>query len=186
GMSGSRLAAVAALVALAIVPWGLARHQLSLLTDLLISGLFAMSLDLIMGYTGMVSFGHAAYFGLGAYATALRLLHFAHPAPLARAAGRRRRRAGRLVFDARHRHLLRDAHAGLRAVPLYGGLQVARSHRRLRRHRGRAEDIAVLGRAEPGLAERVLFPGGGLRRAVAGALPRRRALAVRPRAPGDP
>src|SRR3989454_5935031 len=86
-MIPSRLWALAALVALAVVPWVLARHQLSLLTDLLIAGLFAMSLDLIMGYTGMVSFGHAAYFGLGAYASALVLLHFAQPVPIALLAG---------------------------------------------------------------------------------------------------
>src|SRR5437867_11047641 len=86
-MIPSRLWALAALVALAVVPWVLARHQLSLLTDLLIAGLFAMSLDLIMGYTGMVSFGHAAYFGLGAYASALVLLHFEPPIPVALLAG---------------------------------------------------------------------------------------------------
>jgi branched-chain amino acid transport system permease protein len=86
-MSRTRLLALAAVVALAIVPWVLARHQLSLLTDLMIAGLFAMSLDLIMGYTGMVSFGHAAYFGLGAYASALILLHFAQPIPVALVAG---------------------------------------------------------------------------------------------------
>src|SRR5256886_13778511 len=86
-MIPSRLWALAALVALAVVPWVLARHQLSLLTDLLIAGLFAMSLDLIMGYTGMVSFGHAAYFGLGAYASALVLIHFAPPVPVALLAG---------------------------------------------------------------------------------------------------
>src|SRR2546428_9341098 len=86
-MIPSRLLGLAALVALAVVPWVLARHQLSLLTDLLIAGLFAMSLDLIMGYTGMVSFGHAAYFGLGAYASALVLLHFAQPVPIALLAG---------------------------------------------------------------------------------------------------
>src|SRR5881409_4421928 len=33
----------------------------------------AMSLDLLMGYTGLVSFGHAAFFGLGAYASAVLL-----------------------------------------------------------------------------------------------------------------
>jgi branched-chain amino acid transport system permease protein len=86
-MNASRVGGLAALVALAIVPWVLARHQLSLLTDLMIAGLFAMSLDLIMGYTGMVSFGHAAYFGLGAYASALILLHFAQPVPVALLAG---------------------------------------------------------------------------------------------------
>src|SRR2546428_8558302 len=35
--------------------------------------LFRSSLDLLMGYTGLVSFGHAAFFGLGAYATAVLL-----------------------------------------------------------------------------------------------------------------
>jgi branched-chain amino acid transport system permease protein len=82
-----RLLVPAALVALAVLPWVLARHQLSLLTDLLIYGLFAMSLDLIMGYTGMISFGHAAYFGLGAYASALVLLHAGLPVPAALLAG---------------------------------------------------------------------------------------------------
>ncbi|MBI1734448.1 MAG: branched-chain amino acid ABC transporter permease [Candidatus Rokubacteria bacterium] len=86
-MNGRRALAAAALVALAVAPWVLARHQLSLLTDLLIFGLFALSLDLIMGYTGMVSFGHAAYFGLGAYGSALVLIHFAQPIPVALLAG---------------------------------------------------------------------------------------------------
>ena len=79
--------AAAALVALAAAPWVLARPQLSILTDLLIFGLFALSLDLIMGYTGMVSFGHAAYFGLGAYGSALVLMHFQQPVPVALLAG---------------------------------------------------------------------------------------------------
>jgi branched-chain amino acid transport system permease protein len=80
------LALIAVLV-LAALPWLLARHQLSILTDLLIFGLFALSLDLIMGYTGMVSFGHAAYFGLGAYGSALVLIHFGQPIPVALLAG---------------------------------------------------------------------------------------------------
>jgi branched-chain amino acid transport system permease protein len=37
----------------------------------LIMAIFAMSLDLLVGYTGLVSFGHAAYFGLAGYALAL-------------------------------------------------------------------------------------------------------------------
>ena len=69
------------------LPWALARYQLSILTDLMIYGLFALSLDLIMGYTGMVSFGHAAYFGLGAYTSALLLLDSAVPVPVAMVAG---------------------------------------------------------------------------------------------------
>src|SRR5688572_4221671 len=86
-MTRSRWLAAAAVAALAIAPWALARHQLSILTDLLIFGLFALSLDLIMGYTGMVSFGHAAYFGLGAYGSALVLIHFEQPIPVALLAG---------------------------------------------------------------------------------------------------
>ena len=86
-MSGTRGLALATLVALAVLPWALARYQLSILTDLLVFGLFAMSLDLIMGYTGMVSFGHAAYFGLGAYGSALVLIHFGQPVPVALLAG---------------------------------------------------------------------------------------------------
>jgi len=83
----TRLLGWLTVVVLAVLPWVLARHQLSLLTDLLIFGLFALSLDLIMGYTGMVSFGHAAYFGLGAYGSALVLIHFGQPIPVALLAG---------------------------------------------------------------------------------------------------
>jgi len=82
-----RVLGFAATVVLAVLPWALPRHQLSILTDLLIFGLFALSLDLIMGYTGMVSFGHAAYFGLGAYGSALVLIHFGQPIPVALLAG---------------------------------------------------------------------------------------------------
>jgi branched-chain amino acid transport system permease protein len=82
-----RALALAAVVMLAVLPWVLVRYQLSILTDVLIFGLFALSLDLIMGYTGMVSFGHAAYFGLGAYGSALVLIHSGQPIPVALLAG---------------------------------------------------------------------------------------------------
>lgn len=84
-MPRARRAALAAVpvAVLAAMPWILPRYALSILTDVLIFGLFALSLDLIMGYTGMVSFGHAAYFGLGAYGSALLLMTFAVPMPVA-------------------------------------------------------------------------------------------------------
>jgi branched-chain amino acid transport system permease protein len=44
-------------------------------SQILITGLFAVSLDLIMGYAGIVSLGHAAYFGIGAYAAGLLAVH---------------------------------------------------------------------------------------------------------------
>jgi branched-chain amino acid transport system permease protein len=49
--------------------------KLVLLTQILIGGLFAMSLDLLLGYGGIPSFGHAAFFGLGAYAAGLLAAH---------------------------------------------------------------------------------------------------------------
>lgn len=54
------------------------KFYINLATEMLIYGLWAASLDALMGYTGLVSFGHAAYFGLGAYGTAL-LLKYAGP-----------------------------------------------------------------------------------------------------------
>jgi len=46
-------------------------YSLTVLTEILVFGVFAMSLDLLLGYTGLPSFGHAAFFGLGAYGTAI-------------------------------------------------------------------------------------------------------------------
>ena len=44
-------------------------------SQILITGLFALSLDLILGYAGIVSLGHAAYFGMGAYAAGVLAVH---------------------------------------------------------------------------------------------------------------
>jgi branched-chain amino acid transport system permease protein len=49
------------------------------LTEILIWGLLAMSSDILIGYTGMVSFGHSAFFGLGMYGAAAALLLVAPP-----------------------------------------------------------------------------------------------------------
>ena len=55
-------------------------HSL-IVNEVAIVALFAVSLDLIMGYAGIVSLGHAAFFGMGAYAAALFAKHI-HPDPL--------------------------------------------------------------------------------------------------------
>jgi branched-chain amino acid transport system permease protein len=47
------------------------RFYVALIADMLTFGLMAMSVDILIGYTGLVPFGHAAYFGLGAYALGL-------------------------------------------------------------------------------------------------------------------
>ncbi len=59
---------------LALLPLASGGYALVLLTDVLIFALFAASLHFIMGPGGMYSFGHAAYFGLGAYAAGILLL----------------------------------------------------------------------------------------------------------------
>jgi branched-chain amino acid transport system permease protein len=66
-LGGGWLLTTVALAALAVYPFAAPPYLLSLLTEILIYGIFAMSLDLILGYTGLVSFGHAAFFGVGAY-----------------------------------------------------------------------------------------------------------------------
>src|SRR5205085_10483640 len=92
----TRLAGAALLIAL--LAWPVATAGSPYLTvlaiDLLTAALFATSLHFIMGPAGMHSFGHAAYFGLGAYGAALLVLRFGLPmeasllvAPLVAAAG---------------------------------------------------------------------------------------------------
>jgi branched-chain amino acid transport system permease protein len=66
-----RWAAALAVLALVAVPPLLSSFMLSLLTQALIYAIVAMSLDLILGYTGLASLGHAAYLGLGAYAVGI-------------------------------------------------------------------------------------------------------------------
>ncbi len=55
-------------------PWILGDHAL-IINEIAIVALFAVSLDLILGYSGIVSLGHAAFFGMGAYAAALFAKH---------------------------------------------------------------------------------------------------------------
>jgi branched-chain amino acid transport system permease protein len=61
----------AGLITLALLPLFADRFQIVLMTDVAVFALFAASLGLLMGAGGMASFGHAAYFGAGAYAAAI-------------------------------------------------------------------------------------------------------------------
>jgi branched-chain amino acid transport system permease protein len=65
---------------LLVSPWALQSHAL-LINEIAIVALFAVSLDMILGYTGIVSLGHAAFFGMGAYTAAL-FAKLVHPDPL--------------------------------------------------------------------------------------------------------
>ncbi len=70
---------LAVAAALALVPLGLPEFWRKFLTEILIWGLLAMSSDILIGYTGMVSFGHSAFFGLGLYGAATALLVLRSP-----------------------------------------------------------------------------------------------------------
>jgi len=59
-----------------LVPLLPGRFWIIVATEILILGLFAMSFNLLHGYMGQISFGHAAFFGIGAYATGLLMRYF--------------------------------------------------------------------------------------------------------------
>src|ERR1700733_10681453 len=59
----------------------------ALASKVLVFGLAAMGLNMLLGFTGVLSFGHAAYFGLGAYGAGLTLRYLVHSTPLAMVAG---------------------------------------------------------------------------------------------------
>jgi branched-chain amino acid transport system permease protein len=67
----NKVAVLVALAVLAFFPLAGATFYTELVTKVMILAIFALSLDLLVGYTGLVSFGHAAYFGIGAYTLAL-------------------------------------------------------------------------------------------------------------------
>jgi branched-chain amino acid transport system permease protein len=93
------LYALAALVILlALVPAVTGGYALVLLTDMLVFALFAVSLHFISGPAGLHSFGHAAYFGLGAYGAGLLFLRAGAPMEAAVATGPLLAAFGALVF----------------------------------------------------------------------------------------
>ena len=75
---------VAGLAALLVLP-RLIYPVLAL--EILLWGLFAMSVDLLLGFAGLLSFGHAAFWGIGGYAAALLARAFQLPFPVAALAG---------------------------------------------------------------------------------------------------
>ena len=87
-----------ALVVLVVLPLLLPSFLVVVMTEIAIVALFATAFNLLMGFGGMVSFGHAAYFALGAYAAALLVKQAAWPMPLALAASPFAAAAGALFF----------------------------------------------------------------------------------------
>lgn len=85
--AGSLLVGLAVVALLIALPEVLRPYYLALATKMLIFALFAMSLDLLLGYTGLASLGHAAYFGVAAYTVALLIVRADAPSALAFPAG---------------------------------------------------------------------------------------------------
>jgi branched-chain amino acid transport system permease protein len=67
----TRVAGLVALAVLLALPFAVSDYSRALIAEIFIFAIFAMSLDLLLGFTGLMSLGHAAFFGLGAYAVAV-------------------------------------------------------------------------------------------------------------------
>ncbi len=65
------------LALLAILPFLLGKFHVSLITEIIVFALYGVSYNLLLGYGNLLSFGHAMFFGLGAYTTAVALQHIA-------------------------------------------------------------------------------------------------------------
>jgi len=77
GISGFKMGVIILIItALAVFPFVITnRFYISLVNEMLIYGLLAMSLDVLLGYTGLLSFMHNAYLGISAYVVGLVLIH---------------------------------------------------------------------------------------------------------------
>ena len=69
-------------IAMLLLPLFIGVFWVHVAIEILILGLFAVSFNMIFGYMGQLSFGHAAYFGVGAYATGLLLVKTSVPLPV--------------------------------------------------------------------------------------------------------
>lgn len=97
--SGNQILTLAALLGtLSLLPLVSTQYTLVLLTDILVFALFAASLHFMMGPGGMASFGHAAYFGLGAYGAGWLLLRAEVPMELALALAPAAAALGAVIF----------------------------------------------------------------------------------------
>ena len=159
------IASAIVVLLLALLPLSGNRYAIDLTTEVLIYALFALSLNVLIGYTGNISFGHAAYFAIGGYACCILLTTYNWPLVLSlagsRGAGGPGGGGGGLFLRTPDADLLRHADARLRHAGVGRGLQVEGSHRR-RRRLHRHQDA---GNAQQSRRVFLLHPGDGGRRA---------------------
>ena len=65
-----------------ILPLVVGEFWVHVAVEILILGLFAVSFNMIFGYMGQLSFGHAAYYGVGAYTTGMLMVKASVPLPI--------------------------------------------------------------------------------------------------------
>jgi branched-chain amino acid transport system permease protein len=95
---GRRDSVFVLVLVLAVLPVFAGDYLLTVFSEVLIFALFACSLHFLMGVGGMGSFGHAAYFGLGAYGAALAVKYLGLPMEVAAIAGPVLAAAGAMIF----------------------------------------------------------------------------------------
>jgi branched-chain amino acid transport system permease protein len=84
GMTGKTgFILVVILAALCLLPWGVSPMIILVLTEALIWVLFAVATNIVLGYGGRITFGHAAFFGTGGYVCAVLLKKFGVGLPVA-------------------------------------------------------------------------------------------------------
>jgi hypothetical protein len=139
--------------ALLALPLALPQFYVLLSTEILIMALFAIAFNVLLGYGGMVSFGHAAFYGLGAYACGLLLKKADAPFALAFLAAPVAAAAAALLFGALCIRLTRIYFSRLtlafdraQVVQPHGRRQRARRHPGPRAARGPAGLLPVRGR----------------------------------------
>ena len=140
--SAKVLIVVIALAVLAVIVPNTNSFVILLATRALAFAILVMSLDILLGYTGLASMGQAAYLGVGAYLTAILATRFQFGLGWdfwivlvlgilgQRCAGRRVRIAG----DPRERHVFSDDHACARTMRLGIGIPMEFGHGRRQRH----------------------------------------------------
>ena len=83
GMNRSTVISILSAVALLGVPWVLSEFWTFIAIEVLAFALYAVSFNVLLGYGGMLSFGHAAFFGVGGYAAAILVKSASLPAGVA-------------------------------------------------------------------------------------------------------
>ena len=111
------VAAAAVLLALCAVPFLSGKFAVYLTMRIMLLGIFAVGYNLLLGQTGLLSFGHGAFYAAGAYGIGLFGVHVStHPllGVVAGVAAAVLRPPGRLPLRPPHGDLLRDADPGVR------------------------------------------------------------------------